>query len=120
MDVRYKQKLNEIGVREKNDELETYLRDFVQTPDPMIGVEYDVLSSWRKNTSKFSILSEIARDVLALQVSSVASKTVFSTSGRLLEPHRSCLTHYMVEVLMCTKQWVKQDLKMESRCTNTW
>lgn len=115
MDVRYKQKLSEMGVREKKDELETYLRESVETPDLMLGVEYDVLSWWRKNTSKFPILSEIARDVLALQVSSVASESAFSTSGRLLEPHRSCLTHYMVEVLMCTEQWLKQDIKMESR-----
>ena len=115
MDVRYKQKLSEMGVREKKDELETYLRESVETPDLMLGVEYDVLSWWRKNTSKFPILSEIARDVLALQVSSVASESAFSTSGRLLEPHRSCLTHYMVEVLMCTEQWLKQDIKMESK-----
>ena len=115
MDVRYKQKLNEIGIREKKDELETYLKESVEQPDLMIGMEYDVLSWWRKNSVKFPILSEIARDVLAIQVSSVASESAFSTSGRLLEPHRSCLTHYMVEVLMCTEQWMKQDIKMESR-----
>lgn len=115
MDVRYKQKLNEIGVREKKDELETYLKESVEQPDLMIGMEYDVLSWWRKNSVKFPILSEIARDVLAIQVSSVASESAFSTSGRLLEPHRSCLTHYMVEVLMCTELWMKQDIKMESR-----
>lgn len=57
----------------------------------------------------------IARDVLAMQVSSVASESAFSTSGRMLSPHRSCLTHFMVEVLMCSEQWMKQDLKMESR-----
>ena len=115
MDVRYKQKLNEIGVREKKDELETYLKESVEHPDLMIGMEYDVLSWWKKNSAKYPILSSVARDVLALQVSSVASESAFSTSGRLLEPHRSSLTHYMVEVLMCTKQWLKQDIKMESR-----
>lgn len=81
----------------------------------MIETEYDVLSWWRKNSAKYHVLSEIARDILALQVSSVASKSTFSTSGRLLEPHISCLTHYIVEVLMCTEQWMKQDIKMESR-----
>lgn len=30
MDVRYKQKLNEIGVREKKDELEIYFKEFVE------------------------------------------------------------------------------------------
>lgn len=68
-----------------------------------------------KKTLKFPVLSQIARDVLAMQVSFVASESAFSTSGRILDPHRSCQTHYMVGVLMCTEQWMKQDLKMESR-----
>ena len=64
---------------------------------------------------KYPILSQIARDVFAMQVSSVASKSAFSTGGRIIELYRSCLTHYMVEVLMCTEQWLKHDLKLESQ-----
>jgi len=45
----------------------------------------------------------MARDVFATQVSSVASESAFSTSGRIIDPYRSCLTHYMVEILMCTE-----------------
>lgn len=87
----------------------------MENSDLMIGMEYDVLSYWRTNAARFPVLSEIARDILAMQVSSVALESTFSTSGRMLEPHRSGLTHYMVEVLMCSEQWLKQDLKMESR-----
>ena len=47
--MRYKQKLNEIGVREKRDELETYLRESVENPKLMVGMDYDVLSWWRTN-----------------------------------------------------------------------
>ncbi|XP_010480915.1 PREDICTED: zinc finger BED domain-containing protein RICESLEEPER 2-like [Camelina sativa] len=54
-------------------------------------------------------------DVFAMQVSSVASESAFSTSGRIIKPHRSCLTHYMVEVLMCTEQWMKQDMKINEK-----
>ncbi|CAN7074325.1 unnamed protein product [Brassica oleracea var. botrytis] len=81
----------------------------------MLGVEYDVLSFWKRNCTKFPVLSLIAKDVLALQVSSVASESAFSTSGRLIDPSRSCLTHYMIEVLMCTEQWLKEDIRCESR-----
>ncbi|CAN6881100.1 unnamed protein product, partial [Brassica oleracea] len=59
-------KLNEIGVREKRDELETHLRESVENPDLMIGMEYDVLSYLRTNSAWFPALSEIARDVLAM------------------------------------------------------
>lgn len=81
----------------------------------MVGVEYDVLSYWKRNSSKFSILSLMAKDVLAMQVSSVASESTFSTGGRIIEPSRSCLIHFMVEVLMCTKQWLKQDIRCDSQ-----
>lgn len=87
----------------------------MENPDLMPGMEYDVLSYWRTNAARFPVLSEIARDVLAMQVSSVASESAFSTSGRMLSPHRSCLTHFMVEVLMCSEQWMKQDLQIETR-----
>lgn len=50
-----------------------------------------------------------------MQVSSVASESAFSTSGRSIDPHRSCLTHCMVEVLMFTEQWMKQDIRLESK-----
>ncbi|WZZ59759.1 hypothetical protein YC2023_059866 [Brassica napus] len=67
-DRRYKQKLNE-GVKDKRDELEIYLKEDVENPDLMVGVEYDVLSYWKRNCTKFPILSLMAKDVLAMQVS---------------------------------------------------
>ncbi|KAL0795830.1 hypothetical protein Bca101_067207 [Brassica carinata] len=45
-------------------------------------------------------------NVLAVQISSVASKSAFSTSGRILDPYRSSLTPYMIEALICTLQWM--------------
>ena len=41
----------------------------------------------------------------------VASESAFSTSGRIIDSYRSCLTHYMVEVLMCSEQWLKADIR---------
>ncbi|XP_018436185.1 zinc finger BED domain-containing protein RICESLEEPER 2-like [Raphanus sativus] len=111
MDCMYAELVDLIEDREAKDELETYLKESVVNPRTMLGVEFDVLSWWKVNFSKFPILAEIARDVLAMQVSSVASESAFSTSGRIIFPHRSCLTHYMIEVLMCLEQWMKADLR---------
>lgn len=44
IDVRHKQKLKKIGISEKMDELQTYLKESVENPYLMIGVEFDVLS----------------------------------------------------------------------------
>ena len=114
IDRRYKQKLHE-GVKDKRDKLEIYLKEDVENPDLMVGVEYDVLSYWKRNCTKVPILSLMAKDVLAMQVSSVASESAFSTAGRIIEPSRSCLTHFMIEVLMCTEQRLKQDIQCDSR-----
>lgn len=105
--------LGDIGVRDTN-ELEAYLREKVENPELMMGIEFDVLSWWKVNSGKYPVLSEIARNLFAMKVSSVASESAFSTSRRIIELYISCLTHYMVEVLMC--KWMKQDIKFEKWC----
>ena len=92
-----------------------YLKESVEIPNLIGGSEYDVLSFWRFNSAKYPVLSVLARDVLAMQVSSVASESAFSTSGRILDPSRSCLTHFMIEVLMCTEQWLKCEIRLKEK-----
>ncbi|XP_012570906.1 zinc finger BED domain-containing protein RICESLEEPER 2-like [Cicer arietinum] len=70
-------------------------------------VEFDILNWWKVNSTRFPILSSVARDVLAIPVSTVASESAFSTGGRVLDPHRSNLTPSIVEVLVCTQDWLK-------------
>ena len=52
------------------------------------------------------MLSRIAKDVHAVPMSTVASESAFSTSGRILDPFRSSLTAKTVEILVCTKSWL--------------
>ena len=63
--------------------------------------QFDVLGWWKRNDRKYPTLQHIARDILAIPMTTVASKSAFSTSGRLLSPHRSRLHHYTLEALMC-------------------
>lgn len=63
-------------------------------------------------------LSELAKDVLAVQVSSVASESAFSTSGRILDPYRSSLTPYMIEALICTQQWMRSSNQSQPAVAN--
>lgn len=55
----------------------------MENPNLIDGTEYDVLSWWKVSSPKFPVLSTVARDVFAMQVSSVASESAFSTSGRV-------------------------------------
>lgn len=78
-----------------------------------LGLDYNMLSWWRENSYKFPVLSELAKDMLAVQVSSVASEAAFSTSCRVLDLFRSCLTSYMIEALVCTKQLFRNNIHAE-------
>ncbi|CAO2821052.1 unnamed protein product [Amaranthus hypochondriacus] len=72
--------------------------------------EFDVLKWWSKN-DKYPILRKIARDILAIPISTVASESAFSTGGRVVSPHRCRLHSHTVEALMCLQNWMTQDLK---------
>ena len=116
MDSLYKEMVNELGFQDSSTELELCLKEKVENPKPNpLGIPFDVLGWWRNNSSKYPILAAIAKDVLAMQVSSVASESAFSTSNRILDPSRSCLTHYMIEVLMCTEQWLKCEIRINEK-----
>ncbi|KAH0702486.1 hypothetical protein KY285_016764 [Solanum tuberosum] len=45
-----------------------------------------------KYSPRFHVLAEMARNVLAIPISSVASECAFSTDGRILDSFRSSLT----------------------------
>ncbi|TNV97547.1 hypothetical protein C5H24_12760, partial [Xylella fastidiosa] len=57
--------------------------------------------------SKYPILSEIARDALAIPVSTVASEAAFSTGGRVVDQFRSSLSPKLVECLICMQDWLR-------------
>ena len=65
-------------------------------------LEEESLNIW------YMTLSLIAKNVLAIPVSTVASESAFSTSGRILDPFRSSLSPKMLEVLICTQSWLKE------------
>ncbi|XP_010506956.1 PREDICTED: zinc finger BED domain-containing protein RICESLEEPER 2-like [Camelina sativa] len=101
VDTMYNELVNENCFQDASSELELYLKEKVETPKAnQLGIKFDVLGWWRINSPKYPILASIAKDVLAMQVSSVASKSAFSNSNRILDPFRSCLTHYMIAQML--------------------
>ena len=84
-------------------ELERYLEEY---PEKFI-IEFDILSWWKVNSLRFPVLSMVAKDDLAIQASSVASESAFSTGGRTLDKFRSSLTPITVEILICCQDWLR-------------
>ena len=68
---------------------------------------FDILDWWRVNSSRYRIISQVAHDVLAILVSTIASKFAFSIGGCVLDPFRSSLSPNTVEVLICTQNWLR-------------
>jgi hypothetical protein len=73
-------------------------------------LELDVIEWWKVGGFKYTALRKVARDILAILVTTVASESVFSTSGRIISPNRSRLAPNMVEALMCMQAWAQADM----------
>jgi hypothetical protein len=84
---RFHKYLSSKSNNESKSELDQYLMEDVEKA----SANFDILNWWKVNSTKFPILAKIARDVLAIPITTVASESAFSTGGRVLDPFRSSL-----------------------------
>uniref|UniRef100_A0ACD6A1T1 Uncharacterized protein n=1 Tax=Avena sativa TaxID=4498 RepID=A0ACD6A1T1_AVESA len=86
----------------RKSEFDTYLEEACEDDTD----EFDVLAWWKRRAEKFPILSSMARDFLAIPLSTVASESAFSCGGRIFGDTRSSLTPDMLQALVCAKDWL--------------
>ncbi|KAL0537694.1 hypothetical protein IC582_026679 [Cucumis melo] len=53
--------------------------------------DFDILQWWKMNSDRFEVLGQMARDILAIPVSTVASESAFSTGGHVVDSSRCSL-----------------------------
>ena len=85
-------------------ELDRYLQDELF---PCEGEDFDILHWWKMHSAKYPIMARIARDVLAVPASTVASESAFSTGSRVISDYRSSLSTDTVEALVCLQDWFR-------------
>ncbi|KAA0038191.1 zinc finger BED domain-containing protein RICESLEEPER 2-like isoform X3 [Cucumis melo var. makuwa] len=59
------------------------------------------------NSSRFKIISQVARDIYSIPISTVPFESAFSTGGRVLDSFRSSLTPQTAEALICAQNWIQ-------------
>ena len=84
--------------------MDTYLEDprILIKPDEC----FNVLGWWKKNSDAYPILSLMARNFLAIPMSTVSSESAFSAAGRVLGKNRTSLSPKTLEALVCAKDWL--------------
>ncbi|XP_074300277.1 zinc finger BED domain-containing protein RICESLEEPER 1-like [Silene latifolia] len=92
------------GVDSSSDKsrLSTYLED--DRLDRKIKL--DVLEYWKKNEDCYGELARLARDILSVPLTTVASESTFSIGGRVLNKWRSSYIPENVEALITTRSWL--------------
>lgn len=88
----------------ETSELDRYLQDDLF---PCDDDNFDILHWWKMHATKYPIVARIARDVLAVPASTVASESAFSTSNRIINDHRTRLSGNTVEALLCFQDWIR-------------
>jgi hypothetical protein len=94
--------------KQATSELDTYLTGDLHPPKK----DFDILEWWEMHSINYPVLSCIARDVLAIQASTVASESSFSAGGRIISDHRTRLKSDTVEGLLCLQDWLNANGKL--------
>lgn len=61
---------------------------------------------WKKNESRFPSVAKMARDILAIPITTVASESAFSMGSRVITKWRSSLNPETAGALLTTRTWM--------------
>lgn len=94
---------NTLASRTLDNQMERYLAILLED-------QVDLLLWWQVRQEEFPILSQIARDYLCIQATSVASEQAFSVAGLAISPLRNRLDTETARVTLCLKSWIREGI----------
>src|SRR6266480_5221693 len=85
------------------DEIDSYL-------NTSNDINADLLLWWKEHQNKYPTLSQIAKDYLCIQATSVASEQAFSVAGNTITPTRNKLDPETTRATLCLKSWIENEI----------
>ena len=76
--------------------------------------DFEILEWWKKQQIKYPVLFIIARDVLTVPMSTVASEAAFSAGERVVSKKRCNLSPEAIETVVCLKNWNLADKRLNN------
>lgn len=90
-----------------SQQMKSELDQYLEEPLLPRVQEFDVMSWWSQNRSRYPTLSTMASDILSIPVSTVAPDSVFDTDLKTVDKYRSSLHPVTLEALICAKDWLQ-------------
>ncbi|CAN1351906.1 Putative AC transposase [Linum perenne] len=75
-----------------------------------------VLDFWKVENGSYPILAKMARDVLAVPVTTIAPEAALKSEGRVLNEFMSSLSPRLAEVIVCTRDWLRPSSEHVAVC----
>jgi hypothetical protein len=78
---------------------------YLESPAMDLNTDLDILEFWSGMSKCYPNLANLARDILVVPISTVASKSAFNTQEKILNPRRGRLSPDLLEMLVCLHDW---------------
>ncbi|OMO89512.1 putative Zinc finger, BED-type [Corchorus olitorius] len=90
----------------QESDLDAYLLEtcFIHPRDPN---QFDALEWWKADSLRFRILSQMARYILAIPITTVASEATFSAGSRVIDTYWASLAPETIQALFCGGDWCR-------------
>lgn len=68
--------------------------------------DLNIFNFWKEHENKYGELAYLARAILSVPLTTVASESTFSIGGRILNKWRSCYLPDNIEALITSRSWL--------------